>query len=279
MLLFFPAKTLWPQVEITQYQNPIPLDHGLQALSRFGSVDVSLGLVNIAYGAGGFYLSSGIPVLFQLEVDLHIRGEGSGLHLALTTLPAALYVDFDKYGLGVQLDTVLATGFHVRTGIPGLSHAGLDLWVFGNGLHLGTDSLYGWHYWGGRGYDFINRRKFALSQSPIHKARFFGAYGGPGYQGFGMIGAPVSLVALAGSHNASWLEIGAPGFTERPRDAVDGAYRLHDIQFIGAGGPYSWAWGGENDKALIAEIRRTDILWWHNPFALTKALLTMLVWD
>jgi hypothetical protein len=72
-----------------------------------------------------------------------------------------------------------------------LSRFGLDVWLFGSGIHLGTDSAYLWSLPGGRGFDFIHGEGFQLSPSPIHKARFFGAYGGPGFQGFGMIGAPL----------------------------------------------------------------------------------------
>ena len=241
---------------------------------RHGGFSFTSGVLNLDGGPGGAYLSAGIPALFQLSIDLDTLGEGAGLHLALTTLPAAVYLDFDKNGIGIQLDTILATGLHFRTGLPGLSHLALDLWLFGSGLHLGTDSIYAWTYWGGGGIDFVNRRGFTLSPSPVHKARFFGAYGGPGFQGFGIIGAPT----LGGGKNASELALGQPGFDERPRDAVDAAFRLHDIQFNGAGGPHSWAWGAANDQALVREIRRTSLLWWHDPFALSKALLTLAVW-
>jgi hypothetical protein len=204
-------------------------------------------------------------------VDL--RGEGAGIHLGLTTLPAALYIDLDRNGIGLQLDTIVATGFHLRSGFPGLSRFGLNVWLFGSGIHLGTDSVYLWSFPGGQGFDFIHGEGFQLSPSPIHKARFFGAYGGPGFQGFGMIGAPLA----PGQYSAQGLRLGTPGFDVRPRDAVDAAYRLHDIQFNGAGGPVSW--GDENNRALVARIRDTVSWWWHDPFALAKAGLTLLIWQ
>jgi hypothetical protein len=91
---------------------PAPFDHG-----RY----LCLGLLNLSVGLGGFYISAGVPLVAQVSLDVDLRGEGSGIHLGLTTLPAALYIDLDRNGIGLQLDTIVATGFHLRSGFPGLS--------------------------------------------------------------------------------------------------------------------------------------------------------------
>jgi hypothetical protein len=73
-------------------------------------------------------------------------------------------------------------------------------------------------------------------------------------------------------------EIGTPGLDQLPRDAVDAAFRFHDVGFKGAGGPYPWTWGGLVDQALVHRIRNSSAVWWHDPFAMTKAIMTEVIW-
>jgi hypothetical protein len=60
----------------------------------YGSLDVTLGVLNLFTGSGGIQISAGLPGVVQGRIELDLQGEGAGLHLALTTLPAALYLDF-----------------------------------------------------------------------------------------------------------------------------------------------------------------------------------------
>jgi hypothetical protein len=241
----------------------------------YGSLDVTLGVLNLFTGSGGIQISAGLPGVVQGRIELDLQGEGAGLHLALTTLPAALYLDFDRNGISLALDTFLATGFHFRSGIPGISHLGLDLFLFTAGVHLGTDSAYYWVYETIGGIDFINGGTFYSKSSAPYKFRIFGAYAGPSYQGFGFAGTPISR----GVYNmGEGPEIGTPGLDQLPRDAVDAAFRFHDVGFKGAGGPYPWTWGGLVDQALVHRIRNSSAVWWHDPFAMTKAIMTEVIW-